>query len=60
MTSSTPQRPWVLFAIIFMLLIALTPLLLSSRANAPTTFGSSQKVQFAGFKQPPAAGWQGK
>ena len=60
MTSSTPQRPWVLFAIIFMLLIALTPLLLSSRANAPTTFGSSQKVQFAGFKQPPAADLQGK
>ena len=60
MVSSTPQRPWVLYLIILMPLVALTPLLLSSRANAPTRFGSNQAIQFEGFKQPPAADLQGK
>ena len=60
MVSSTPQRPWVLYLIILMPLIALTPLLLSSRANAPTRFGSNQAIDFEGFKQPPAADLQGK
>ena len=41
MVSSTPQRPWVLYVIIFMLLVALTPLFLSSEDNNPTTFGNT-------------------
>jgi len=46
MSSAAPQeRPWVLFVIVFMLLVALTPLLLSSQNNAPTTFGSN-KIEY--------------
>lgn len=59
MVSSTPQRPWVLYVIIFMLLVALTPLFLSSQGHAVNTFGSTQKVQ-KDFSQPSAADLQGK
>ena len=60
MVASTPQRPWVLYVIILMLLVALTPLFLSSQGNTTTTFGSTQKIQYAGFQQPSAADLQGK
>lgn len=60
MVSSTPQRPWVLYVIVFMLLAALTPLFLSSQGNATTTFGSTQKIQYDGFQQPSADDLQGK
>jgi hypothetical protein len=59
MISATPQRPWVLYVIVFILLVALTPLFLSSQGNATTTFGSTQKIQYD-FKQPTAADLQGK
>jgi hypothetical protein len=60
MSATAPQRPWVLYVIIFMLLVALTPLFLSGRGNAPTIFGTTQKIQYDGFKQPPATELQGK
>ena len=56
MTSSAPQRPWVLFVIIFMLLVALTPLFLSSPRNNPTSFENiSEKDVFYDFQQPSAS-----
>jgi hypothetical protein len=60
MASSAPQRPWVLYIIIFILLVALTPLFLSSQSNSITSFGSEQKIAYDGFKQPSAADIQGK
>ena len=60
MSSSAPQRPWVLYIIIVILLVALTPLFLSSQSNNITTFGSGQKITYAGFKQPSTADLQGK
>lgn len=60
MSSSTPQRSWVLYLIIFILLVALTPLFLSSQSNSTTTFGSEQKITYDGFKQPSTADTQGK
>jgi hypothetical protein len=60
MVSSTPQRPWVLYVIVFMLLVALMPLFLSSQGNTVTSFGSTQEIQYAGFQPPSAADLQGK
>jgi hypothetical protein len=59
MSISTPQRPWVLYVIVFMLLVALTPLFLSSQ-GAPTTFGSDQKIEYDGFTLPPTEELRGK
>jgi hypothetical protein len=61
MQTTTPQRPWVLFAIVFMLLVALTPLFLGSRNDQSTTFGTSQnnKVVYD-FQKPSEADLQGK
>src|SRR5215510_8097789 len=50
MSAAAPQRPWVLYVIVFMLLVALTPLILSSQNNAPTTFGNN-KILYD-FKEP--------
>jgi hypothetical protein len=58
MISSTPQRPWVLYAIVIMLLVALTPLFLSSQGNTANTFGSTEIQK--DFPQPIAADLQGK
>lgn len=60
MSATVPQRPWVLYVIILMLLVALTPLFLSGRGNAPTTFGTNQKIEYADFQQPSTAELQGK
>ena len=56
MSSSTPQRAWVLFTIIFMLLIALTPLFLSSPRLNPTTLENitEKDVEYA-FEEPAPA-----
>lgn len=59
MVSSPPKRPWVLYVMIFMLLVALTPLFLSSQGNTTNTFGNTQKVQ-KNFSQPSATDLQGK
>ena len=60
MVSSMPQRPWVIYVIIFMLLVALTPLFLSSQDNTTTSFGSTQKIQYDDFQPPSATDLQGK
>jgi len=59
MPSSKPQRPWVLIAILAMLLVALTPLFLSSQGANTNTFGSNEKIEYA-FKPISKADLTGK
>ena len=61
MNDATPQRPWVVLVIMFMLGVALMPLFLSSRENNATTFGNmpNNKIDYD-FKAPVAADLENK
>ena len=59
--TKSQQRPWVLFVIIFMLLVALTPLFFSSQGEDLNAFGNNaNQVIERDFPAPDAADLQGR